>query len=147
MAGNFGFKMTGLFFDDKEVLRALDKATRNVLAEYGSRVRTTARQSMKPGKKGKPSNPGEAPHKVKGQLKKFLFFVYDPQTRSEVIGPQSFRPAAATQIPEVHEEGLTMRVGRGGRIRARYPKRPYMAPANEKRLPELQELWKDSIVR
>jgi hypothetical protein len=139
------------FFDSAEVLRALGKAKRDVLAEYGSRVRTTARQSMKQVKKRRPSaTPGTPPHAIKGFIKRGKYgvsFRYDKETESVVVGPEPFMIKSSTQVVEAHEHGGTLRVGRGGRIRARYPARPFMSPANEKRLPELAGLWKDSIVR
>lgn len=139
------------FFDTEEVMRMFAKAELDVLKEYGSRVRTTARQSMKKVRQRKPSAaPGEPPHAIKGYIRQGRYGIsyrWDKETRSMVIGPEPFNPSRKEQVVGTHEHGGTLRVGRGGRIRARYPARPFMNPANEKRLPELEGLWKNSIVR
>lgn len=139
------------FFDSEAVIRALDRAKYKVLVAYGARVRRTAQQSMRTVKKKRPPSPaGNPPNAFRGFIKKGKFgvsFRYDKQQESVVVGPEPFYPSNSDQVVGTHEHGGTLRVGRGGRIRARYPARPFMAPANEKRLPELAQLWKDSIVR
>lgn len=143
------FRMSGLFFNDERVISALTAASRQNLMKYGSYVRNAARRSMrKVGKRGKPSAPGTPPKVRRGQLKRFLFFVWDTFSRSVVVGPQSFFPGKIEQIPGVHEHGgtLTRRSRKKKRSYvARYPARPFMLPAHQKEISRLPGLWRDSI--
>lgn len=79
---------TQFFFDKPKVQRATKNMNRRSLSKIGAFIRTRDRSSMRPaGKKGKVSRPGEPPRVRKGQLKKFLYFVYSPETESVVVGP------------------------------------------------------------
>jgi hypothetical protein len=73
------------FFDRERVISATNKATRRVLSKFGAFVRTRARTSIR--KRKGVSAPGAPPHSHEGTLKRFLFFAYDVQRSSVVIGP------------------------------------------------------------
>lgn len=142
------------FFDRARVQSAVDAGTRKVLSRFGAYVRTRARSSLR--KRTAASAPGTPPSVHSGEIKKFLYFVFEPASKGVVIGPAGFgraRPGGKT-VPELHEEGgaaveaaravfLIRRPGgayvrsptqRGFRVDipaklARYPARPYMKPA------------------
>lgn len=93
-----------VFFDDKAILRAVDKGTRKALSKWGAYVRSDARRSLRKATKKKPaSRPGEPPRIHTGELKRFLFFAYDLGTKSVVVGPQ--RLAKIGSAPEALEYG------------------------------------------
>jgi hypothetical protein len=77
-----GFRFKGMFFDSPAVIKAVDDATYRALVRFGQYVRKVARHSIKtrPG----PSAPGEPPHNQTGVLKGFIFYGFDPGSRSAV---------------------------------------------------------------
>ncbi|MBI1372480.1 MAG: hypothetical protein GC159_06935 [Phycisphaera sp.] len=135
-----GFEITKLFFDKKAVTSKTDRATRKVLSRFGAFVRRTARQSIR--KRKKPATPGSPPSSHIGLLKKFIFFGYEPQKRSVVIGPVRLSQKGRGEAPALLEHGGT---GKVRRKRVRYRPRPYMGPAFEKERPQLPAMWRDSI--
>jgi hypothetical protein len=83
-----GFKIDqakGLFFDAPKIVAAVDRATRQVLSKFGAYVRTAARSSIR--KRRRISEAGSPPSSHTGILKRFLYFGYDPERESVVIGP------------------------------------------------------------
>jgi len=166
-------KVTKLFFDSPAVLRAVDRARRQVLSKQGAFLRTRARSIIRPRKTA--SAPGEPPHSHTGILRRFLYFSFDPATRSVVVGPaktnQVFfeghgRPVNGT-VPEVLEYGgriRTLQVYKWGRWRradlrskrrlvglpprlhpANIGARPYMRTALALERKALPSLWRDSV--
>lgn len=138
------------FFDSPAVLRATTKMERKNMAEFGSRVRRAAKQSIRKRKIGGViSKPGNPPFSKKGQLKKFIFFKYEPNRHNVVIGPELLPGSRNTlpTIPEVHEySGKLRRKPKGKRpYTAKYPARSYMHPAFEQKKRELPQIWKDSL--
>lgn len=135
---------TKFFFTSAAVIAATDKATRSVLSKFGSYVRRAAQQSIR--KRKKSSAPGQAPSSHEGTLKRLVFFVWQPASRSVVVGPAdlSSKPGDA---PATLEKGGRIAVKRKGRPTkiATVQARPYMGPALQKRLPELPALWRNSI--
>lgn len=152
------------FFDKPAVLAATSVSTRQVLSKFGAYVRATARQSirkprrLKPSEMTKwqrqrwhqrgepveyaPSRPGEPPRNRTGKLKDFIFFYYDPDTQSVVVGPAAF-PSSRRGTPAVIEFGGTIITGPGrGRAMAA---RPFMGPALERELPGLSAMWRNSV--
>lgn len=133
------------FFDSKAVIGATDAATRKVLAKQGALVRRQARSLIRR-RKG-PAPPGEPPHSHKGQLRKFLFFAYDRQAKSVVVGPAALGRATA---PALLEYGGTFRPPTKKNSKAK-PKqihiaqRPYMSVALEQTKDKLPKTWKDAI--
>jgi hypothetical protein len=165
-------KMKYFFFDRDRVMGAVDKATRTVLSKFGAFVRTRARSLIR--KRKAPAPPGSPPSSHTDVLRKFIYFAYDPEKRSVIIGPEktnqvSFsgvQPVTGT-VPEVLEYGgrvttlEVQRYGRWGRADLRSRRRlaglptrkrsitiaarPYMGPANRLESKNLPDLWANSI--
>lgn len=130
----------GMFFDRPAVMSATDRAQRKVLSKFGSFVMTTARRSIR--KRKAISQPGQPPSSHEGTLKKHIYFLYSPNSRSVIIGPVLLR-AKGTDAPRVLEEGgsVTRR-----RRKRRYRPRPYMGPAFQKEHEQhMPQMWKDSV--
>jgi hypothetical protein len=161
-------KVKGLYFDRPAVTNAVDKATRQVLSKFGAFVRRRARTSMRK-KKGN-SPPGSPPYVQTGLLKQFLFFAFDPDKKSVVIGPALLNGTKQKGTAERLEYGgtlagngrvayITNQVGRdqagrftsGGVTRVElngtltYRPRPFMRPALAAELPGLPAMWRDSV--
>jgi len=161
------------FFDTDFVKAAVDAAKRANLSRQGAFVRTAARSSIRSRKKS--NQPGKPPSSHEGTLKRFLFFAYEPDRESVVIGPaktnQVFfgndgRPVSGT-TPEVLEHGGDIfirevwkwRRWRRADLRSRrrnadlptrlrkvdVAARPFMAPALEKGLADLDKVWRNSV--
>jgi hypothetical protein len=92
------------FFDTKEVTEALDPIVKKAMSKAGAFVRTRARSSLKYGTKSAAAGQVPIVHrsvgftrkkKVKGQtvnvgaspLRELLFFSFDKESRSVVVGP------------------------------------------------------------
>jgi hypothetical protein len=137
-----------LFFDRKRVVDAVSRAERQKLSKAGAFVRRSARSSIR--KRKKISAPGKPPTSHTGLLKRNIFFAYEPNRSSVVIGPVKLnKPSGAPQLLEM---GGTVRIrvaGRNKRKRARqlarYKPRPYMGPALRKESPNFPNLFKDSV--
>lgn len=85
-----------------------------------------------------PSKPGEPPRYREGSLKRLLFFAFEQDSRSVVIGPVGFSKSTA---PRVLEYGGANQHGK------HVAARPYMAPALEKVQPRLSRFWADAYAR
>lgn len=132
----------GLFFDRAVVTGAVDKATRKVLSKFGAFVRQSARTSIR--KRKATSEPEQPPSSHTGLLKRNIFFVFSPETRSVVIGPILLNKG--TDAPRILEHGDTVvRRRRNRRVRIKYERRPYMGPAFEKEQSQLPALWRNSV--
>lgn len=132
----------GLFFDRAAVLGAVDKATRKVLSKFGAFVRQTARTSIR--KRKAISEPGQPPSGHVGLLKRHIFFVFSPESRSVVIGPVLLNKG--TDAPRLLEHGDTVVRRRGSQqVRMTYRARPFMGPAFEREQQKLSALWKNSV--
>ena len=139
-----GFQVKKLFFDRQAVISRVDPATRRVLSRFGAFVRRTAKGSIRKRKRAAP--PGSPPSSHTGLLKKFIFFGYDPDRRSVVIGPERLNQRGRGEAPSLLEYGGQTTLVRGGkRERATYRARPYMGPAFEKEQPKLPAMWRDSV--
>lgn len=102
-------KVTSLFFDRAVVTNAMDKANVRALSKAGAFIRRAAQTSMGYRKLGRASGAGNPPfaHREKGaKLRKLLFFSYDPQSKSVVVGPVAFGPKA--EAPNLNEFGGTV---------------------------------------
>lgn len=144
---NLSFKAArGGFFDSEKVIKAVDRATRRVLSRFGAFVRTRARTSIR--KRKGTSPPGGPPYGHAGQLRKFLFFSYDVDRKSVVIGPAriggTVDPAALPALEYGGQStGEDPRTGQRRRVSVRA--RPFMGPAFEAELPGLEGMWRDSV--
>lgn len=90
------------------------------------------------------SRPGEPPRSVLGYLRKFIYFAWDPQAKSVVVGPAQFGGAGG-QAPRVLEEGGRAVLYNGQTITIR--PRPYMRPAFDAELRGLPKLWAEAAAK
>jgi hypothetical protein len=131
-----------LFFDRAAVTSAADRGTRKVFSKFGAFVRQTAKTSIR--KRKAVSEPGQPPSSHTGLLKRNIFFVFSPETRSVVIGPILLNQR--TDAPRLLEHGDTVvRRRRNRRVRMTYEARPFMGPAFEREQQQLPALWKNSV--
>lgn len=132
----------GLFFDRLAVTNAADRAQRKVLSKFGAFVRQTARTSIR--KRKSISEPGQPPSSHTGLLKRNIFFVFSPETRSVVIGPILLNKHS--DAPRLLEHGDTVvRKKRTKRVRMKYRARPFMGPAFDREQQKLPALWRNSV--
>jgi len=130
------------FFDRQKVQAAVDRSTRKVFSKFGAFVRQRAKTSIK--KRKGTSPPGGPPYSHAGLLKKLIFFAFDAQRQSVVIGPTLLREGSAA--PRLLEHGGEAQLEtKQGPKAARYRPRPFMGPAFEKERPSLPALWRDSV--
>jgi hypothetical protein len=143
--------MKKFFFDRALVTRAVDAATLKALSRFGSFVMTRARTSIRPGgKKHKTSAPGQPPRGHLGHLRDRIFFAYNPENKSVVIGPELLNGRMTNpSAPRLLEEGGTVTRRRSRLAKRprtmRYLPRPYMKPAFEAERTKLDPLWRDSV--
>jgi hypothetical protein len=135
----------GNFFDTAKVIKAVDKATRVVLSKFGSFVRTRARSSIR--KRKAISTPGSPPSSHVGLLRRFIFFSFDPETKSVVIGPARINGTVDPRSLEALEKGGVSTIEERGKGRrdVRIRARPFMGPAFEAEKPGLPAMWRDSV--
>lgn len=124
--------------DTKFTLRAIPDAQAKVGKRQGALLRTIARRRIRRRKRA--SKPGESPTNREGQLKRFLFYAWDPRTRSVVVGPVAL--GSRPTVPGLLEFGGDRRVGSS---KVRQAERPFMAPALETAKTKLPELWAGAI--
>ena len=132
------------FFDSRAVISKVDRATRRVLSKFGAFVRRTAKGSIR--KRKKSSEPGKPPSSHTGLLKKFIWFGYEPEHQTVVIGPAALDGHSRGTAPELAEHGgFGMVLKKGKPVRRRYRARPFMGPALDKEQPKLSAMWRDSV--
>lgn len=138
-------RIRAMFFDRPKVARAVDRAKRRVLSKAGAFIRQRARTSIRPRKRT--SRPGEPPTSHTGLLRRFIFFGYDRQRESVVVGPVGFRRSKAPHVLEVggRTQVESRRGGKGRKRTVRIAARPYMAPALEKEQSNLPKVWRNSV--
>jgi hypothetical protein len=138
------FEFKQLFFDRQAVISKVDAASRKVLSKFGAFVRRSAKSSIR--KRKKPAPPGSPPSSHTGLLKKFIFFGYDTDARSVVIGPTRLNQKGRGEAPPLLEYGgKATLTRRGKRKRTTYKARPFMGPAFKKEQPKLPAMWRDSV--
>ena len=83
-------KAKNFFFDRALVTQYMDRKTASALAKGGGLIRRIAQNSMRSRKKA--SAPGTPPsrHKPRGQGLTYILYIFDPRTKSVVIGPVLF---------------------------------------------------------
>jgi len=140
-----GIEIKRWFFDRRVAIDRVDAATRRVLSKFGAYVRRSARSSIR--KRKRPSAPGRPPSSHTGLLRKFIYFAFDPDRRSVVVGPVQLH-RRASGVPLVLEYGgrTTVRSYRQARKVTILP-RPYMRPAFEKNKTMLPAMWTGSVRR
>lgn len=145
-------KIKELFFDRRAVINAVDAAARKNLIRVGASLRRKARGLIRnPGKKGLPSKPGKPPKNQTGLLKDFIFFSYEPENMSVVVGPVHLQSSEGKNVPSVLEYGgISEAIVRDKRkvvSRHKYnlEPRPYMRPAYEQQEDYIQSVWLNSV--
>jgi hypothetical protein len=94
------------FFDQQKVKDAIQAQRRAAMANMGAFIRKVARQSMRRRKKS--SAPGQPPSAHAGQLRDLLFFSYDENSDTTVIGPVKFAGKSGdANVPGLMEFGGT----------------------------------------
>lgn len=132
-----------MFFDQKTVKNAADRATLRVLSRFGAYVRRRSRQSIRRRKRAAAA--GQPPSSHTGLLKRFIFFVYDRTKRSVIVGPARLGGKVG-QAPEALEYGgQSQTISRGERRSVFVQPHPFMQPAFEAEKPKLPDMWRDSI--
>ena len=132
-----------LFFDRQKVLSKVSRAERRVLTRFGAYVRQDARQRIR--RRKRPSQPEESPTNQTGLLKRHIYFLFDPDRRSVVIGP--IRLSTGSDAPATLEYGgqAVVETSEGQPVRVAIEERPYMGPAFRQELPKVPALWRDSV--
>lgn len=133
-------KTQRFFFDRDLVAQRVRRQEAKQLSRIGAFVRTTARRSMRSGGKRRVSSPPGTPPRVHvGYLKNFLPFVFDPSTRTVVVGPLSLTRASG-YVPNLLEFG-----GTNPKTGKRYAARPFMGPALQNNLDQIPKQWRNSV--
>lgn len=143
------FRAKEMSFDRQKVQNAAGRMHARALSRAGAFVRRTARQSMR--KRRGPSRPGTPPSVHQGDLKRFLWFAYEPTRTTVVIGPVGF---ARSTVPLLLETGGFVTVykwktvnGRRLRVpeRRRLAARPYMGPALRANLSVIPQQYRGAL--
>ena len=136
-------QVKGLFFDRQAIQSAVSRTERKVLSRFGAFVRQDAQQRIQ--RRKRPSRAGESPTNRTGLLKRHIYFLFDPDRRSVVIGPA--RLNRSTDAPRTLEHGgeITIETKSKETIEVEIAPRPFMGPAFEKEQSQLPSLWRDSI--
>ena len=132
-----------LFFDRQKVLSKVSRAERRVLSRFGAYVRQDAKQRIR--RRKRPSQPEESPTNQTGLLKRHIYFLFDSDRRSVVIGPT--RLSTGSDVPATLEYGgqTVVETSDGQPVRVAIEERPYMGPAFRQELPKVPAMWRDSV--
>ena len=156
------------FFDSAKVLKKLDSQTRRALSKCGAFVRQTAKNSIKYGLKSSPAGSpptarrskafvrttknkktGATKSRPTSPLKELIYFAYDDQARSVVIGPALFRQSKTKGylVPTVLEKGgSVLAVSSDGVVKpTQIAPHPFMNPAMRKEAPKFQGAFKNIV--
>lgn len=141
----FDFSIKGLksnFFKPELLIAKADRARRKMLSKAGAFVRQRAKTSIR--KRKAVSAIGAPPSSHEGSLRKLIFFAYDPNRDSVVIGPALYRAGEAPKLLE--HGGTAVRTRKSGESRTlHYRPRPFMLPALEAEMPKFKELLRGMI--
>jgi hypothetical protein len=133
------------FFDTRAVTSAVDRATRRVLSKFGAFVRTRSRSSIR--SRRRISEPGQPPSSHTGLLKRFIYFGYERDRKSVVVGPAKLNKPDPRVLELLEFGGRTRR--RNLRTKQlemqNYRARPFMGPALAKETPKLAPLWRNAV--
>lgn len=88
------------FFSGERVIRLITVGQVRALSKIGAFVRQRARTSIR--KSNSPPVPGQPPRSRIGTLRNLLYFAYDPDAQTVVVGPAAVGVAEA---PRLLEEG------------------------------------------
>jgi hypothetical protein len=151
------------FFDREAVTDRLDAATRKNFNEFGRLVRARAQRSILI-REGSAS-PGQPPHGHKSGfrerrsrstgrvrtrrvslLREFIFYSFDQQSKSVVVGPVRLNGTISSEsLPALEYGGPSTAKIKGKRRRIRVAAHPFMRPAAAAELPQLPAMWRDSV--
>lgn len=161
-----GFKAG--FFDSNAILKAMDRTTAKALSKYGAFVRQRAKTSIKKApkrnaatgellgrgrrKKGIVTKDATAPagrppyaHGSKSQLRSLIFFAYDRETQSVVVGPAWFANPRGGGPKFLEYGGDTTIRGRRGKARhVSFRGNAFMNPAGEAEMPNLMRFYREN---
>lgn len=119
--------------------KPISELTAEELVAYKRQRAINRRLGLKPPRRPiKHSAPGEPPRYIEGSLKRLIFFAYQPDRRSVIVGPVGFSSSTA---PRVLEYGGVNQHGK------KVAPRPYMAPALEKVQPRLSRFWAEAYAK
>jgi hypothetical protein len=129
------------FFDRESVLKAMDRKTRKCLSRIGGYLRKVAIRSLP--FDDRISLAGHAPRSHLGLLRKMLFYSYDAQAKSVVVGPLLFRNKLQTPGAQLLEQGgdVEAKTKDGKTTILHYRPRPFMQPALQRSLPYIGEAF------
>lgn len=138
-------KLTDAFLDNPKIQKYLDQKTKKVFVRFGGTVRKTAQFSMRSRKGTAPAGQPPYAHKKK-LLRKLLFFSYDVNTKTVVIGPVRIERTMDQHIPKLMEEGgKVAKETRSGKIvTLDYTPHPFMQPAFETHIGKLAEMYRNA---
>jgi len=142
-----GWDVKDLFFDRNTVMRRIDKDKRRNLSKFGAFVRTRARSMLnRSGNDGKVvSEPGEPPRLQTGLLRGTIFFAFDRDRESVIIGPNAIPNLGGGANMEALQEGGMILIKRGWATDRKYvAARPFMEPAFEEEMSNFSKIWKSS---
>jgi len=132
-----------IFEGSSLVLNAAKRTTQKALTGFGAYVRAIAKNSL--GKGNLISQPGQPPTSRTKMLKNSIRFGVDMAARSVVIGPIILGVSKKVKglVPPLLEYGgLTLLLTKKKVWRkANYRARPFMGPAFEKGMPQLNRIW------
>lgn len=120
---------------EQRILRAIERAKQGNMRSAAFLVMQSAKDSVKRGRKRKPSPAGTPAHQHKGGWRASIAYAMEKDGNDAVIG---FRASYVDQTAAVHEKGLKEE----GR---QYPKRPTMVPALERNVAKFHRDWRGSI--
>ena len=120
-------------FSAKKVLDKERRASIRNLFKGAFAVRKEAQESIETS--DTPSEPGEPPHTKRGQFRKAILYAVDKPAMTAYIGPSARLIGPSGRA---HEKGGTFRG-------QRYPKRPTMAPALDRKRSSLAGVWEGSV--
>lgn len=89
------------------------------------------------------SKPGEPPRSIQGFLRTHIYFVYEPKTRSVVVGPARLQGTSG-EVPQALEQGgqvWSYRLKRNVSIKPR----PFMRPALNAEAGNFPQLFRNSL--
>lgn len=116
-----------MFFDRPGVIKHVKDGTKSALSKAGAFIRTRARSLIRPRKRA--AKPGQPPSSHEGTLRRLIFFGYDTNTESVVVGPKLSKGSNPT-VPHLLEFGGVTKHWKSKRP-AKYHAFPYMKPALE----------------
>ncbi len=140
-----GLKMSDakrLFFDRPAVQALLTKEERSRLSRFGAFVRQRAKSSIKMSSGNQSSAPGAPPKGHTDDLRRRIYFAFDPSRRSVVMGPVTFDSRTGEELAALETGGMTT-IREAGRRRRRVfiRARPFMLPAFHQELPKASFQW------